>query len=178
MHCHPFRHCTLCSLHTAHLTWREIFLSLVGRQSHSVSPRISSLTHRHTEQGILLISASPMQLPLCAHSHTQSLPVCTYLHPQHTHPLSKQACGQTCTHTHTHHPQEELQVLRGNPSGSESLVNGIINFLMSTNITQRQPPEYGGTFPANIHTIRIFGFTLPQLLLSAVLTAAKLSLLR
>lgn len=45
------------------------------------------------------------------------------------------------------------------------------------NITQRQPHGYGGMLPANIHAIRILGFTHPQPLLSAVLTAAELSLL-
>lgn len=108
--------------------------------------------------------------------HNLSLSVCVHVH--NILNLSVSSYVNRHSHAHTHHPQEDLQVLRGSTPSSENLVNGIINFLTSMNITQRQPPGYGETFPDNIHVIRIFGFTHPQLLLSAVLRPAKLSFSR
>lgn len=140
-----------------------------GTLSHTESKAPSSFQHH-------LCNSFPVPTAI----HNSLLSVHIYVHNTHTLSASRHADKRAHTHTHphTHHPQEELQVLRGNPLGSESLVNGIINFLTSMNITQRQPPGHGGTFPANIHVIRIFGFTHLQLLLSAVLMTAKLSSLR
>lgn len=175
--CHLRRPCTLCCMYTAHLSGRKYF----SWYAKPLSIPKGTLFHRHTEQGIFLISALFVQFLPCICSQVQSLAVCTHLCPQHTLLISRhtdrQALSLSLSLTHLSHPQEELQVLRGNPPSSQSLVNGIINFLMSMNITQRQPHGYGGMLPANIHAIRIFGFTHAQPLLSAVLTAAKLSLL-
>lgn len=160
-------------LHTAHLTWRKILLS--GVQSHTVPSRAPSLTDKQIKAHSFFLHHTCNSSSVPTVTHNLSMSAYVYVHNLHT--LSVRRHAERHSHAHTHHPQEELQVLRGNPPSSENLVNGIINFLTSMNITQRQPPGYGGKFPANIHVIRIFGFTHPQLLLSAVLTSAKLSLL-
>lgn len=159
----------------------EILLFRVCKATQHPQGHSLSQTHRARHLPYFCIICAIPSLYL----QSGTIPCCLYTSMSTTYPVGTQACRQTSslslslTHTHTHlsHPQEEFQVLRGNPPSSQSLVNGIINFLMSMNITQRQPHGYGGMLPANIHAIRIFGFTHPQPLLSAVLTAAKLSLL-
>lgn len=158
--------------------WEKILLFLVCKATQHQQGHSLSETHRVRHLPYFYIICAIPSLYL----QSGTIACCLYTSVSTTQPVDTQARRQTSSLslslTHLSHPQEELQVLKGNPPSSQSLLNGIINFLMSMNITQRQSDGYGGMLPANIHAIRIFGFTHPQPLLSAVLTAAKLSSLR
>lgn len=153
-------------------TWKKILLFLACKATQQPQGHSLSQTHRARHLPYFLhylcnscpVSAVRYNLLLSIHICVHNIP-CWYAGTQ-TDKLSLSL-------TPLSHPQEELQVLRGNPPSSQSLLNAIINFLMSMNITQRQSHGYGGMLPGNIHAIRIFGFTHPQ----PLLTAAKLSLL-
>lgn len=146
-------------------------IPLCAMQTKPLSIPKDTLSHTESKASSSFQRHPCNSFPVPTVIHNCLLSVHIYVHNIHTLSASRHADRHAHTHPPKHHPQKELQV----PLGSESLVDEIINFLMIMNITQRQPPGHGGTFPANIHAIRIFGFTHPQLLLSAVLMTAKLS---
>lgn len=175
-HCHLPRPCTLCYLYTADLAERKYLFFWYAKPLRE-SPRALSFTGTQSKASSLFLHYLCNSFPVFAVRYNLLLSVHICVHNPACWYTGRQTSFLSLSLTHLSHSQQELQVLKGNPPSSQSLLNGIINFLMSMNITQRQSHGYGGMLPANIHAIRIFGFTHPQPLLSAVLTAAKLSLL-
>lgn len=84
-------------------TWKKYFC--FGYAKPLSIPK-GTLFHRHTEQGILRISALFVQFLPCIYSQVQSLAVCTHLCPQHTllvlRHADRQARCLSLSHTHTH----------------------------------------------------------------------------
>lgn len=92
-----------------------------------VSPRTPSLTDAQNKASFLFLHHSCDSSSVPTVIYNLLLSVHIYVH--HTHTLSVSRYADRHAYKHTHHPQEELQVLRGNPACSERLVNGIVNFL-------------------------------------------------